>query len=65
MSLIFFIIIAAAIGFFTWFVVNNVPMPQPIKNVIVFVVVLAIIFWVLSMLGLLPALSAFSVPKIH
>ncbi len=61
MSLIALIIIIALIGVIMWAVNQYVPMAPNIKTLLNIVVVVVIVFWVLSLFGILPDLNAIRV----
>jgi hypothetical protein len=48
MSLIGFIVVAAVVGVLVWAVVTYLPMPDPIKRVIVIGAVVILVLWLLS-----------------
>lgn len=52
MDLIHLIIILAVLGFALWLLLTYVPMPEPIKKVIIAVTVLALIIIVLQFAGI-------------
>lgn len=52
MSLISLLVVLVVAGFVSWLVLQ-VPMPQPFKNIILGVICLFLVLWVLQQLGLL------------
>ena len=58
MPLIPVILAIAIVGFIVW-VVLQIPMPQIFKNIIIGVVALALIIWLLQMLGVATGLPSF------
>lgn len=61
MSLISVIIVIALIGVILWAVRKYVPMDENIKTLLTIVVVVVLVFWVLSLFGILPDLNAIRV----
>ena len=53
MGIIEFTIIAALLGLFAWAVTTYVPMPGPIKKVIVIAVVVVVVALLLSAMGII------------
>jgi hypothetical protein len=51
-SLITVILVLVVLGFICWLLFTKVPMASPFKEIIMFVIVLAVILWLLSFLGL-------------
>jgi hypothetical protein len=56
MSLIALILSLAIAGFLCWLVLQ-IPMPQPFRNVIIGVIIFILILWVLQALGVNTGLS--------
>lgn len=52
-SLIFLVIGLALVGFILWAIFRFVPMPELWRNLILFVVVIAVLLWLVSHFGLL------------
>lgn len=52
MDLISLLIAVVVIGFVLWMVFTYVPMPAPMKNALMVVVVLVLAIWLLSAFGL-------------
>lgn len=52
MGLIELLIIFAVIGFCAWLVLTYIPMPQPMKRVLVVVLVIALLVFVLHLFGI-------------
>lgn len=58
MSIITFILVVVAIGVLMYLVNLYVPMSAPIKNFLNIAVVILLVIWLLSLLGVLPVLDA-------
>lgn len=52
MDLISLIIVLAVVGFVLWLVITYIPMPQPVKTVIIAIAVLILVIWLLRSIGL-------------
>ncbi len=52
MSIILLLVVLAVIGVVAWALVTYVPMPAPIKTVIVIVAVVACVFYALHSMGI-------------
>lgn len=63
MPLISLIIILIVIGVLLWMVNKYIPMENTIKKIVNFVVIFAVIVWLLTVFGLLPDLNAIRVGK--
>ena len=61
MSLISLIIIIVAIGVILWAVNTYIPMEPNIKKLLNVVVIVVLVLWVLSAIGLLPELASIRV----
>jgi hypothetical protein len=61
MSLISIVIVLIVVGFLMWLVNNYIPMASPIKTILNAVVVIAIIIWLLSALGIIHGLGDFNI----
>jgi hypothetical protein len=48
MSILGLILALAVIGFVLWLILTFIPMPQPIKTIIVAVVCILLVIWLLS-----------------
>ena len=48
------IVVLALIGFALWAVITYVPMAAPFPQIITVIVVLCLVLWVLSMIGIVP-----------
>jgi hypothetical protein len=57
MSILTILLSLALFGFVLYLIVNYIPMPDPIKKIIIAVAVLFIILWLLEGLGALGPLS--------
>jgi hypothetical protein len=55
MPLIQLIVLLVVVGLVLWLVETQIPMDPTIKTIIRIVIVLAVIIWLLSLVGLLPA----------
>jgi hypothetical protein len=55
MPLIQLIVLLVVVGLVLWLVETQIPMDPTIKTIIRIVIVLAVIVWLLSLVGLLPA----------
>jgi hypothetical protein len=63
MPLIQLIVLLVVVGLVLWLVETQIPMDPTIKTIIRIVIVLAVIIWLLSLVGLLPArIGALSPP---
>ena len=51
MPIIVLIIWLGLIGLITWAVITYIPMPPAIKTLIIAVVVIAVVLWILQMVG--------------
>lgn len=51
-SLITVVLVLAVMGFLCWLLFTKIPMASPFKEIITFVIVLAVILWLLSFFGL-------------
>jgi len=58
MSLLTVILVIVLVGVLLWAINRFIPMDATIKNILYFVVVLALILWLLQSFGLLGALSS-------
>jgi len=56
-SLLVVILVLIVIGFLLWLVQTKIPMDPTIKIIIYFVVVLAVVLWLLNVFGVLHALT--------
>ena len=52
MPLLTLVVYLALIGLVVWAVTTYIPMPAPIKTLIVVLVVVVIVLWIISLLGL-------------
>jgi low temperature requirement protein LtrA len=62
--LIALVIVLVVVGVLLWWVNTYVPMDPTVKRIVTAVVVLAVILWLLSALGVLGAVSDVRVPRI-
>lgn len=63
MSLINLIVILIVVGVILWLINNYLPMDGMIKSILNAVVVIAVIFWLLQVFGLLNSLNAIHIGK--
>jgi hypothetical protein len=61
MSLISLIITLIVVGVLLWLVNNYIPMDRKIKNILNMVVVVAVVVWLLNVLGLMNTLRGIRV----
>ena len=59
MSLISIVIVLIVVGFLLWLINTYIPMASPIKTILNVVVVIAVILWVLSALGVIHGFGNF------
>jgi len=59
MSLISIVIVLIVVGFLLWLVNNYIPMASSIKTILNVVVVIAVILWILSSLGVIHDIGNF------
>ena len=57
LSLLFLLLVIAAVGLISYLLIRFVPMPEIFKNIIIAVSVIGLIIWVLQATGLLHYLS--------
>jgi hypothetical protein len=57
MSLIHLIVVLAVVGLLLWLVNRYIPMEARIKSILNVVVIIAVVLWLLSVFGILPAMS--------
>lgn len=63
--MIYMILVLALVGFLTWLVVTYVPMVEPIKKLLVIVVVIGCVLYVLNAFGVLNGGWGPPVPQVH
>lgn len=51
-SLITVVIVLVVLGFICWLLFTKIPMQSPFREIILFVIVLAVVLWLLSFFGL-------------
>lgn len=56
-TLITAILVIALLGFVVYLITTYIPMPQPFRQVIIVVLVIGIVIWLLSLLGVMPDLG--------
>lgn len=59
MSLISIVIVLIVVGFLLWLVNNYIPMASPIKTILNLVVIIAVVLWLLSVLGVFHGMDSF------
>ncbi len=62
MSLIGVVLVLVVIGIALWALFKYVPMADPIPTIIKAVVAIAVIYWILTLTGVLPGLSRVPFP---
>jgi hypothetical protein len=60
MPLLTIVIVLVVVGFGLWLINTYIPMARPIKSILNFVVIVAVIIWLLSALGIIHGLGNFS-----
>ena len=65
MSLIHLVVILIVVGLLLWLAVKYIPMEPVIKNILVAVVVICVVFFLLQTFGILGDASAVKVPQIR
>lgn len=53
MSLISIVIVLVVVGFLLWLINTYIPMASPIKTILNIVVIIAVVIWLLSSLGII------------
>lgn len=61
MTLIGLVIVLIVIGVLLWLVNTKLPMDATIKQILNIVVLIVVVLWILSLFGILPAMSAIRV----
>lgn len=59
MSLISIVVVLIVVGFLLWIINNYIPMAGSIKTILNAVVVIVVVLWVLSALGIIPNIGNF------
>lgn len=57
MTLLGLILVLAVFGFVLWLITTFIPMPEPVKTIIIAVAVLFLLLWVLQAVGVLGGLN--------
>lgn len=57
MTLLGLILVLAVFGFVLWLITSFIPMPEPVKTIIIAVAVLFLLLWVLQAVGVLGGLN--------
>jgi len=57
MSVISFLLVIAIVGFLVWLILQ-IPMPAPFKNIIIGIVCLVLVIWVLQQFGIATGLPS-------
>lgn len=65
MSLISLIVTLIVIGVLLWLVNSYIPMDGKIKKILNVVVVICVVFWLLSVFGVLGRAEVMRVPQVH
>lgn len=63
MSLISLVIVLIVVGVLLWLVNRYIPMDATIRKIINILVIFVVVFWLLSVLGILPDLNSIRVGK--
>ena len=63
MSLIHLIIILVVVGLILWMINRYIPMEARIKSILNVVVIIVVILWLLSVFGILPAMSGIRIGR--
>lgn len=58
MSIIAIIIVLCVVGLIVWAFAAYVPLPQPFKSIVIFLIILLTCLWILSGLGVIGSLRA-------
>ena len=59
------VIVLIVVGFLLWLVNSKAPMDGTIKTILNFVVVLAVVLWLLNVFGVLSAVNSIPVPRVR
>lgn len=51
-ELITVILVLAILGFICWLLFTKIPMASPFKEIIMFIIILAVVLWLLSFFGI-------------
>jgi len=63
MSLIHLIIVLVVVGLILWMINRYIPMEARIKSILNVVVIIVVILWLLSVFGILPAMSGIRIGR--
>lgn len=64
MSLLSLVVTLIVVGVLLWLMNTYIPMDAQIKKIINIVVIIVVVLWLLTVFGLLPALSQVRVPTV-
>lgn len=64
MTLLSLVVTLIVVGILLWLMNTYVPMDAQIKKIINIVVIIVVVLWLLTVFGLLPALSTIKVPTV-
>lgn len=65
MSIVSFIIIVILIGVLMWAANKYIPMSSGVKNFLNVAVVVLLVIWLLQLIGVLPVLTDWRIPKVR
>lgn len=65
MSVVSVVVVLVVVGLLLWLVNQYLPLQPPFKTLINAVVIIAVVLWLLSVFGVLGALTGARVPRIH
>lgn len=58
MSILGILLTLAIFGFILWLIVTYIPMPQPIRAIIIAIAVIFLILWLMGSVGLMGSLTS-------
>ena len=64
MSLIYLVLVLIAVGVLLWLANTYIPMDANIKQIMNVVVIIAVVIWLLSAVGIIGYLGAIHVPRV-
>lgn len=65
MSLVGVVIVLIVIGFLLWLAVTYIPMEPTMKRIIVAFVVIAVVIYLLKVIGIFDSVNEVPVPRVH
>jgi hypothetical protein len=65
MPLINLVVVLIVVGVLLWLVNNYIPMDRKIKSILNAVVVIAVVIWLLNVLGLLDGIMDYRIDKLN